>query len=87
MLFENLENTFWDCLKKTLTFTIKTLYSGQQIFLKKVSAITTCPLYKGFQVIFTGSIFCDFNVYWTILQKLVPAKIIAKLLFCKIRKT
>ena len=31
-----------------LAYTVKPVYSGHLGFLKKVSAITRCPLYRGF---------------------------------------
>ena len=32
-----------------LTYTVEPVYSGHMRFLEKVSAITRCPLYGGFQ--------------------------------------
>ena len=61
-------------------------YSGHLQFLKNVSTITTCPLNRGLLVIFTESKFCEFRVFRTILRRLIPAKIIAKLLIGKIRE-
>ena len=57
---------------------VKPFYSTHLQFLKKVSAITKCQLYKRFYVIFTGSKFHEFRVFCAILRKLVSAKIIAK---------
>ena len=58
--------------------TVKPFYSTHLRFLKKVSAITKCLLYKRFYVIFTGSKFHKFRVFCPILRKLVSSKIIAK---------
>ena len=59
---------------------VKPVYSEHLWFLKKVSAITRRPLYRGFKVIFTGSKFHEFRVLWTILLTLVPTKTTAKVL-------
>ena len=45
-----------------------------------------CPLCTGFYVMFTGSKFSEFFVFWTILWKLFPAKIIAKLLMLSLEE-
>ena len=72
--------------QRTNPIAIKPAYNGHLRFLKKVSAIARCPLYRGFKVIFTGSKFREFWVFWTILRKLVSARIIAKLLIRKTRE-
>ena len=66
--------------------TIKPVYSVHLRLLKKVSTITRCPVYRIFQVIFTGSVFCEFPVFWPILRKLISAKIIVEVLIRKIRE-
>ena len=48
--------------------------------------IIRCPLYRSFKEIFTGSKFLEFCVFWTILQKLVPENILAKLSIREIRE-
>ena len=57
---------------------------GHLRHLKKVSAITRCTLNRGYEVIFTGIKFREFPVILTILRKLVPTKIIAKLIIREI---
>ena len=63
---------------------VKPVYSRHLWFLKKVSSTTRYLQYRSFQVIFTGSKFYKSGVFWSILQKLVPQKIIAKLLIREI---
>ena len=65
--------------------TVKPVYSEHLRFLKKVYATSRCPLYTGFQVIFTASKFCGFCVFWIILEKLVSVKVITELLIREIR--
>ena len=68
------------------SYTVKPVYSGHLRFLKKVSAITRCPLNRGLSVIFTESKFCEFRVFWTIQRRLDPKEIIAKLSVREIRE-
>ena len=55
-------------------YTVYPVYSGYLRFLKKVSAVTRCPLYRGFYLIFTGSKFREFCLFWIILRLLVPSR-------------
>ena len=67
-------------LRNTTTIsTVKPAYSGHLWFLKKVFAITRCPLDRGFWVISLQLNFANFMCFWQLCH-LIPAKIIVKLL-------
>ena len=67
----------WHCFNTNpIPYTVKPVYCGHLAFLKKVSATVRCLLYRCFQVILMGNKFCEFRVFWTILHKLVLAKVI-----------
>ena len=55
-----------------LILSIKSVTCGSR---KKKSTITRCPLHRGFWVFFTGTKFCEFYVFGTIMRKLVPSKV------------